>query len=561
MQNIRQALIDIGATNPKTRAALRPIVKSAAWDKLPKGWTDESVKKFWNTLTGQNKHKVTKCIKEMKGKFDDPGAFCASLADKVEGTTMWRGKKATMDPKTASKTKRALAEVFSEVKPFLKDWNRFLNIMSNMDEWSMDLGEPDVWDINTSDGVTSVEIGHHHPHDPDYQDMDVDVVDGVNAKLGTKIDFRELARRMLGWFRSGLTDSKGFVAALLRIGKDREKLVLLGKTLAPLLIGQYKPDVNSRIEDELFAGDALQLSNDFDYEIEDVDFGRSQFKIVPNGLHIWVDISVSFDVTASGRSRWASAIAPTGKTAADVRKTLYKLFEGVQPYVKDYSRFLAMTEKSLLADPLEWTEMPTVENIKVGKDTWERNEAGEDFLHPVEIVSDLTMDFEAVVDFRSFPKYFAFQHQSQITDRRGFLQVVQDMMLNRAAVMMLGKIMSSYLFRWFKNGTGDLLEWLGDMDSIYETADRAVEGVMHNIDEGIPPEFVGRPRFKATNRGLVISTPIKVWMGIENISMGIRSWENDPDYRSPTEQRRWEFQQNRLASQVAKAWMKKAVSR
>jgi hypothetical protein len=62
---------------------------AAKWEKLPKGWTDESVQKFWKTLTGDVKHKVTKCMKQMEGKVDDTGAFCASLADKVEGPE-WR---------------------------------------------------------------------------------------------------------------------------------------------------------------------------------------------------------------------------------------------------------------------------------------------------------------------------------------------------------------------------------------------------------------------------------------------------------------------------------------
>lgn len=69
------------------------IKTAKKWEKLPKGWTDESLKKFWNTMTGDVKHKVTKCMKEMEGKVDDTGAFCASLADKVTGTTKWRGKK------------------------------------------------------------------------------------------------------------------------------------------------------------------------------------------------------------------------------------------------------------------------------------------------------------------------------------------------------------------------------------------------------------------------------------------------------------------------------------
>jgi len=61
---------------------------AAAWMGLPKGWTDESVAKFWESLTGDVKHKVTKCMEKMKS-MDDPGAFCASLRDKVEGPG-WR---------------------------------------------------------------------------------------------------------------------------------------------------------------------------------------------------------------------------------------------------------------------------------------------------------------------------------------------------------------------------------------------------------------------------------------------------------------------------------------
>lgn len=64
--------------------------QAAKWKgSLPKGWTSASVEKFWNSMTGEVKHKVTKCIKEMTGNVDDAGAFCASLADRVEGKG-WR---------------------------------------------------------------------------------------------------------------------------------------------------------------------------------------------------------------------------------------------------------------------------------------------------------------------------------------------------------------------------------------------------------------------------------------------------------------------------------------
>ena len=72
--------------------AVRASVITGAWDKLPKGWTEDSLKSFWDSLTGNVKHRVTKCIDKMTGKIDDPGAFCASLADKITGDTGWRGK-------------------------------------------------------------------------------------------------------------------------------------------------------------------------------------------------------------------------------------------------------------------------------------------------------------------------------------------------------------------------------------------------------------------------------------------------------------------------------------
>ena len=55
------------------------------WENKPKGWTDESRKKFWNSLTSAApKHKVTECIKRMnKHMGGNAGAFCASLADRV----------------------------------------------------------------------------------------------------------------------------------------------------------------------------------------------------------------------------------------------------------------------------------------------------------------------------------------------------------------------------------------------------------------------------------------------------------------------------------------------
>ena len=53
------------------------------WKKLPKGWTKDSAKSMWKSLTGDKKHKVSACMKKMSGKVDDPGAFCGGLASKI----------------------------------------------------------------------------------------------------------------------------------------------------------------------------------------------------------------------------------------------------------------------------------------------------------------------------------------------------------------------------------------------------------------------------------------------------------------------------------------------
>lgn len=87
-----RAFVRLASSDPALKAALQHLVKEAApWGKLPKGWTQDSVEKFWSSLTGEAKHKVTKCIERMSDKMDDPGAFCASLADKVDPG--WRSRK------------------------------------------------------------------------------------------------------------------------------------------------------------------------------------------------------------------------------------------------------------------------------------------------------------------------------------------------------------------------------------------------------------------------------------------------------------------------------------
>ena len=62
------------------------------WKALPKGWTQDSLQRFWDSLTSKApKRPVTRCIQQMSGKIDDPGAFCAAARDRAEGKG-WRSE-------------------------------------------------------------------------------------------------------------------------------------------------------------------------------------------------------------------------------------------------------------------------------------------------------------------------------------------------------------------------------------------------------------------------------------------------------------------------------------
>ena len=73
-------------------AKKRKKKKGKQWKKMPKGWKSKSRKSYYESLVGKSEHPVSKCMEEMKGNIDDPGAFCASLKDRVEGKG-WRKKK------------------------------------------------------------------------------------------------------------------------------------------------------------------------------------------------------------------------------------------------------------------------------------------------------------------------------------------------------------------------------------------------------------------------------------------------------------------------------------
>lgn len=91
-KKLAKILAKIALEHPEYRQKVAKMLMAEKWENLPKGWTDESRKKFWDSLTSRApKHKVSECIKKMEGKpgITDAGAFCAALADRVVGKK-WR---------------------------------------------------------------------------------------------------------------------------------------------------------------------------------------------------------------------------------------------------------------------------------------------------------------------------------------------------------------------------------------------------------------------------------------------------------------------------------------
>ena len=76
------------------------IIQETGFDRLLRGWTRDSVRKYARTLSskikGGPKPKTNPkkffytCVKKLEGEFENPEAFCAALMDEIFGSTKWR---------------------------------------------------------------------------------------------------------------------------------------------------------------------------------------------------------------------------------------------------------------------------------------------------------------------------------------------------------------------------------------------------------------------------------------------------------------------------------------
>jgi desulfoferrodoxin-like iron-binding protein len=103
-----QPMIKVGEAVDRYERGEISMAEAEGMEGLPKGWKPSSVKKFAQSLIkgGATKEDFfKKCVEKMKGKFDNPEAFCASVKDEVHGSTYWRGKGKT--PQQAGKDVKA----------------------------------------------------------------------------------------------------------------------------------------------------------------------------------------------------------------------------------------------------------------------------------------------------------------------------------------------------------------------------------------------------------------------------------------------------------------------
>jgi len=286
VERIRQALLALAHEDPSVRPRVLAVTREAGkWKTLPKGWDQGSVQKFWESLTGDNKHKVTKCIKEMGDKVDDPGAFCGSLADKVDPG--WRSRRAVVRAyykrsfnkfnapelvaqlltvlkkeglkdaenqirmkkvpelvekawagreKTAADIRPLLTALFDSVQPYVKDFRRFIRTLAEGLtqegefpgwEWSLE-GDPKV--TSQSDGVAGgrqVGGGWHSP--PEYEEAHYEAPDEVEVSLKASLPLRYWPRLFTKDYRHLVRDRDGFMKAIADLTHNRNALAMLKK--------------------------------------------------------------------------------------------------------------------------------------------------------------------------------------------------------------------------------------------------------------------------------------------------------------------------------------------
>ena len=144
-----------------------------------------------------------------------------------------------------------------------------------------------------------------------------------------------------------------------------------------------------------------------------------------------------------------------GKTAADIRRALAPMLMNLQPYVKDWNKFLNTFDgmfEDLVEDASQDLEVHKEHGVSHsyatawGKQTYGGWESPPEYDEAeIEVPDELDLTLKTVISVKDLLKSISRANRSVISDARSFEKGLLDLFNNRAATQMFGKLFSDRL--------------------------------------------------------------------------------------------------------------------
>jgi len=274
--------------------------------------------------------------------------------------------------KQAANLRAALVQVFAGHQQFVKDYVRFIHVLSAdiltwPSTWNIDLVASDLKVKDTIEkGWEGKQTYGGRESPPEYEEGYTEVATSVSLRLQADLNVRTFPRQFTAAYRAHVKDLKGFFTATQKMFEDSGLVGLFGKllrTVLPVYIKSNTYDSVAYAYDDIVA-EAETASNPWQvtYNISKVVPGRAMSKPTSTGLKVWVDgeaLMGSGNITPPPDddygddygSRWAKSITrvahryiqATQKSAVDrvQKKRVSRLAERRQRLAayNDWSRF------------------------------------------------------------------------------------------------------------------------------------------------------------------------------------------------------------------------------
>lgn len=558
MFHIRLALMTLAAEDEAVAAVVTPLTRQAdKWKKMPQGWTDESRKKFWDSLTGDNKHKVTKCIKQMDGKVNDPGAFCAALADRVLGPE-WRKKKKKPKKKVALLWRPLVGKGLEKAKRIFgyddRDdrWYVYQPKILGKTVFLRDHGVRTLYVVGSDGHAYTLEGGEFTR--PILQELVESAIAGdagkyprsgirKNMRVRTANEVLNVTRRVDKKAAHDQTPNAIDGAAArfkdhldlkinehFRMARPAEVPPTLNLLHGKDFIRVVKADGGLTREAVAFIARStgnVYLAASWDRphpfviaNVTDTDSWR-KMRMAFNKYIIKRRATQAVDKVWKERGKAAcDRVAHRVLLAADMRKVLSQLFAGHQPYVKDWRKFLDSLTYYFPNWVTEWTQEGWLDLVSVtgqGGDWYEwqgpqiggygyRGNRGFDppeyAESSIEVTEKVDLEVAATLNLRHWVREFQKQNRSNIVDAQGFARATADMINSQAGLKMLGKLLLAGFEYALKDP--DLFdEWHED---IQDAARDAQPDSSWDVSYAVKPNRVSfkRPHFKIDGTGITV---------------------------------------------------------